>query len=117
MGTDGQLHPLDLSCINQRIDTLAKKAMRVIAFGYSEEPLQENCISGNLVLIGLAAIRDDVRPEARIAIHDVQKAGIQVVMITGDRLETASAIAKDAGLVHSDEDVCLTSTMLKFHER
>ena len=112
MGTDGQLHPLDLSCINQRIDTLAKKAMRVIAFGYSEEPLQENCISGNLVLIGLAAIRDDVRPEARIAIHDVQKAGIQVVMITGDRLETASAIAKDAGLVHSDEDVCLTSTML-----
>ena len=33
-------------------------------------------------------------------------------MITGDRLETASAIAKDAGLVHSDEDVCLTSTML-----
>lgn len=63
--------------------------MRVIAFGYSEEPLQENCISGNLVLIGLAAIRDDVRPEARIAIHDVQKAGIQVVMITGDRLETA----------------------------
>ena len=35
--------------------------MRVIAFGYSEEPLQENCISGNLVLIGLAAIRDDVR--------------------------------------------------------
>ncbi len=65
-----------------------------------------------MVLIGLAAIRDDVRPEARIAIHDVQKAGIQVVMITGDRLETASAIAKDAGLVHSDEDVCLTSTML-----
>ena len=52
---------------------LWQKAMRVIAFGYSEEPLQENCISGNLVLIGLAAIRDDVRPEAHITIHDVQK--------------------------------------------
>ena len=56
-GTDGQLHPLDLSCINQRIDTLAKKAMRVIAFGYSEEPLQENCISGNLVLINFSECR------------------------------------------------------------
>ena len=49
-----------------------------------------------MVLVG---IRDDVRPEARHAIGEVQQAGVQVVMITGDRKETAVAIAKDCGLM------------------
>ncbi len=52
----------------------------------------ENKINEDIVIIGLVGIRDDVRPEAREAIEEVQKAGIQVVMITGDRLETAVAI-------------------------
>ena len=46
------------------------------------------------MIIGFVAIRDDVRPEARQAIASVQRAGIQVVMITGDRLETAASIAR-----------------------
>ena len=65
-----------------------------------------------MVLIGLAAIRDDVRPEAKTAIREVQDAGIQVVMITGDRLETAVAIAEDAGLLSSGRDLALTSSQL-----
>ena len=64
------------------------------------------------MLIGLVGIRDDVRPEAREAIKEVQGAGIQVVMITGDRLETAVAIARDAGLLKSDNDRALTSAQL-----
>ena len=63
-------------------------------------------------IIGLVGIRDDVRPEAREAIAEVQNAGIQVVMITGDRLETAIAIAKDAGLLQKEEDIALTSAQL-----
>ena len=57
-------------------------------------------------------IRDDVRPEARDAIKEVQDAGIQVVMITGDRLETAVAIAKDAGLLKSNDEMALSSAQL-----
>ena len=72
----------------------------------------ENAINDDLVIIGLVGIRDDVRPEARDAIHQVQEAGIQVVMITGDRLETAVAIAKDAGLLKSEKDKALSSAQL-----
>lgn len=112
MGADGELHPLDTRILNKKIDALAEKAMRMLAFGYAEKPLREDVIDENLVLIGLTAIRDDVRPEAMEAIKQVQDAGIQVVMITGDRLETARAIAKDAALVQSDDDICLTSADL-----
>lgn len=74
--------------------------------------MTENAINADTVLIGLVGIRDDVRPEAREAIAEVQKAGIQVVMITGDRLETAVAIAREAGLLRTRDDVALTSTQL-----
>ena len=50
------------------------------------------------MIIGFVAIRDDVRPEARQAIASVQRAGIQVVMITGDNRLTAAAIAAEAGV-------------------
>lgn len=112
MDADGIIKPLDMSVLNKKIDELAAKAMRVLAFGYSEKQLLENTIHDDLVIIGLAGIRDDVRPEAREAIREVRNAGIQVVMITGDRLETATAIAKDAGLLTSDEDRTISSAEL-----
>lgn len=112
LSVDGQIRPLDTIRLNEKIDQLASKAMRVLSFGYSDHPMEEDVIEDGLVLIGLTAIRDDVRPEARTAIREVQEAGIQVVMITGDRLETAAAIAADAGLVTSEEDICLTSSEL-----
>lgn len=86
--------------------------MRVLAFGYSEKPMTENQINDDVVLIGLVGIRDDVRPEAKEAIQEVLNAGIQVVMITGDRLETAVAIAKDAGLLRDASDKALSSAQL-----
>lgn len=109
---NGNVQNLDKDVLNAKIDALAVKAMRVLAFGYSEKPLVENKINDDIVIIGLVGIRDDVRPEAKEAIHEVQKAGIQVVMITGDRLETAVAIAKDSGLIKSENDVAITSAQL-----
>lgn len=108
----GELHDIDKPALDRKIDELAAKAMRVLAFGYSEQGLVENKINGDIVIIGLVGIRDDVRPEARDAIEQVQHAGIQVVMITGDRLETAVAIAKDAGLLKTDADRALSSAQL-----
>lgn len=109
---DGKKRPMDLTRLNEKIDELAGKAMRVLAFGYSEQSLVENEINPDLTLIGMVGIRDDVRPEAKDAIREVQKAGIQVVMITGDRLETAAAIAKDAGLLKSEKNLVLSSVEL-----
>ncbi len=104
--------PLDFDELNDKINELASRAMRVLAFGYSAKEMVESKINDDVVLVGLVAIRDDVRPEAKEAIREVQEAGIQVVMITGDRLETAVSIAEDAGLIKNETDKALTSAEL-----
>lgn len=109
---DGNVVDLNLDELNKKINELASRAMRVLAFGYSESALTENKINDDVVLVGLVAIRDDVRPEAKEAIREVREAGIQVVMITGDRLETAVSIAKDAGLITQASDRAITSAEL-----
>lgn len=112
LNQEGKEVPLDLDKINQKIDDLANRAMRVLAFGYSKKRMEENIVQDDIVLIGLVGIRDDVRPEAKEAIEEVQAAGIQVVMITGDRKETAVAIAKEAGLFKGGNDIAITSAEL-----
>ena len=109
---NGDEHPIDIDALNAKIDELASKSMRVLAFGYSPSEMTKNKINNDTIIVGLVGIRDDVRPEARDAIAEVQKAGIQVVMITGDRLETAVAIAKEANLLTSSHDIALTSSQL-----
>lgn len=109
---DGTIKDIDKEVIDKKSLELANRAMRLLAFGYSEKALVENEINDDLVLIGVVAIRDDVRPEAIEAIKQTKAAGIHVCMITGDRKETAVAISKEAGLVESDEDVVLTSDEL-----
>ena len=109
---NGNVVDIDINKINAKIDALAEKAMRVLSFGYSEKDLVEDSINDDLVIIGFVGIRDDVRQEAKEAIEEVLNAGIQVVMITGDRKETAVAIAKDAGLLKSKNDIALTSDEL-----
>lgn len=110
---NGELFPIDIKELNQTMDELASKAMRLLCFGYSYKSLNKDTINDDLVITGLVAIRDDVRPEAREAIKEVQHAGIQVVMITGDRKETAVAIAREACLYNSSNgDIALTSKEL-----
>lgn len=109
---DGNEVVLKFDDVNMIINALASKAMRVLAFGYSNREMTENTINDDVVLVGLVAIRDDVRPEAKDAIKEVRSAGIQVVMITGDRLETAVSIAEDAGLLTEPGDKALTSAEL-----
>lgn len=96
-----------------RVNELANKAIRVIALATSNTPIVEGTLPCDLTLVGILGIRDEVRPEAITAIKEVQDAGVQVVMITGDRKETAVAIAKDAGLITNDEHIVLTSDELK----
>ena len=112
LDADGNVVELFPDVLNEKINEYASRAMRVLAFGYSDSPFTEDAINDDVVVIGLVAIRDDVRPEAKAAIKEVQGAGVQVVMITGDRLETAVSIAKDAGLIQKETDRALTSAQL-----
>lgn len=107
----GNRVPCDTAPIKDLLNSLAEKAVRVLLLAETAErsPDGETIPDGDLVFTAVLGIRDDVRPEARDAIREVTAAGISVVMITGDRRETAVAIAKEAGLVTSDKDIVLTS--------
>ena len=109
---NGQVVQIDKDKLNAKIDALADKAMRVLSFAYSQSELVEDTLPDDLVIVGFVGIRDDVRPEAKQAIKEVQNAGVQVVMITGDRKETAVAIAKDSGLINCDDELAFTSEEL-----
>ena len=94
----------------EKIDELANKSIRVLALAYKEDSQELNLEKYNdLSLIGLVAIKDDVRPEAIEAIKECNSAGIQVVMVTGDKKETAIAIAKEANLITEEKHIALTS--------
>lgn len=99
--------------INDKIDELANRAIRVIALATSDDELGENSLpEGKWTFVGIIGIRDEVRPESVTAIKEVQNAGVQVVMITGDRKETAVAIATEAGLYNTKDDIVYTSDEL-----
>ena len=87
------------------LDTQAGRSMRLLAVAKAEGEKDDS----DLTLFCLISIRDNVRAEAVDAIREVQNAGIQVVMVTGDRKETAAAIAREAGLLVRSEDLALTS--------
>lgn len=103
----------ELDNFNSMVDEMANNSIRVLALGYKIGEMESEDLPQEMKLIGIVGIRDDVRPEAKVAIKEVQNAGVQVVMITGDRKETAVAIAKDSGLITSDSDVVLTSSELQ----
>lgn len=106
---DGEVKELiEKNYLTTYIDTQAGRSMRLLAVAKADGDKDDE----NLTLICVISIRDNVRKEAVDAIKEVQNAGIQVVMVTGDRKETAVAIAKEAGLLTSNDDVALTSAEL-----
>jgi magnesium-transporting ATPase (P-type) len=97
----------------------ASGAARLIAVAACQEEMSPGGVGRNLTLLGVACIRDEIRREAPRAIRQVVSAGIQVVMITGDSLETASAIAKEVGLIREGESgaVLTSETLQKMSDR
>ncbi|MDY6399077.1 MAG: calcium-translocating P-type ATPase, PMCA-type [Synergistales bacterium] len=91
----------DRKKLDDYINAQADRAMRLLAIAKEAENKME--------LICVLSIRDNVRKEAVDAIKQVRSAGIQVVMVTGDRKETAVAIAKEAGLISSPDEIAMTS--------
>jgi len=112
--SNGQRQKLNSTAqINAKIDELANRAIRTLALvTYDGEVKDGNIPDTGLTFVGVTGIRDDVRPDAIKAIEQVHSAGVQVVMITGDRKETAQAIAKEAGLIEIDDAIVITSAEL-----
>lgn len=108
---DGNVKPLtERNYLMTYMDEQAGRSMRLLGVAKCNGDTADN--GEPLTLVCVLAIRDNVRKEAVDAIREVQDAGIQVVMVTGDRKETAVAIAKEAGLLRATTDVALTSAEL-----
>ncbi|PWJ39164.1 calcium-translocating P-type ATPase, PMCA-type [Sediminitomix flava] len=99
---------------SQHLDELADQGIRVIALAVSEESIDpiEKKMPSNTSLVGVLGIRDEIRVQSKSAIREVQEAGVQVVMMTGDRKGTAQAIAKETNLLQSEDDIVITSADL-----
>ena len=98
MKVDGKNVPLDRFFIEKQNESLAKRGYRVIALAVGNVRKKENYSEadiGELTFIGLVGFIDPVRPESKDAIADCHKAGIKVIMITGDHPLTAFSIAED----------------------
>lgn len=98
----------DIETAKQMNESMSKNALRVLAVGYKEietvpeTPTSEELENG-LTLMGLVGMIDPPRPEAKAAVAVCRKAGIRPVMITGDHVVTASAIAKELGIMQTDD--------------
>lgn len=97
----------DKSKLNQKIEQVTKRGIRVLLLGVNETEIFDNI--NELVLVGIVFIKDEVRKEAKTGIDLVKGANIQTVMITGDNKDTAISIGREVGLIESENDLVLTS--------
>jgi len=94
--------------VQDAIDGLASQALRTIAVAYksissNDSYISEKSVENELTFIGLQGIIDPPRPEVKDAVSECRKAGIKTIMITGDHVITAKAIAKQLGIMKRNE--------------
>lgn len=105
----------DLAAAGLINDQMSEHALRVLAVAYKKldvlpKPNSKD-LENNLIFLGLVGMIDPPRPEAKEAVKICRKAGIKPVMITGDHVITASAIAKELGILQPG-DKSITGTQL-----
>ncbi len=98
----------DLEAARKANDEMSGAALRVLAVGYKEidvlpDALLPNEIETGLTFLGLLGMIDPPRPEAKAAVAVCRRAGIKPVMITGDHVVTASAIAAELGILEEGD--------------
>ncbi|WP_380677739.1 cation-translocating P-type ATPase [Salinigranum sp. GCM10025319] len=96
--------------IRERVESFAGDALRVLGFARREgvDPeADEDALETGLTFLGLQGMIDPPRPEVEGAVADCRRAGIRVVMVTGDNLETAKAIGREIGF---DPEGAMTGT-------
>ncbi len=109
---NGVVHKINKSAVAAIIRDNARQAKRMVAMAYGVGKTLDAKLPDNLNLISLVAIRDDVRREVPSAVARMHNAGIHVIMMTGDNLDTARAIGIDSGIVKNDDDLVLTAREL-----
>jgi len=104
---NGHIQPLANGAVLEHVDGMARDALRVLGLAYKHVPAEKTSIKpGDLegmVFLGLQGMIDPPREEAIDAVAKCKRAGIRVVMITGDHARTAQAVARRLGIENPDE--------------
>lgn len=116
---NGRTSSMDYSKIKQienQNNKMADEALRVLAIAYLDIPalpskIESEAIEKNLIFVGLIGMIDPPREGVKEAVSTCKKAGIKTVMITGDHIVTAKAIAKDLGILR-ENDLAITGEEL-----
>jgi potassium/sodium efflux P-type ATPase len=101
---------IEIKEILNKANLFAREGMRVLAMAYKEVPhdiheITHHDVEGNLIYVGLQGMIDPPRTDVMDAVKGCKKAGIKIVMITGDHAATASAIAKMLGITGEESGV------------
>ncbi len=110
---DGKVQPLesrDRKRIQDAIGTMSGRALRVLAGAMAEGVTKPS--EKNLVFLGMAGMIDPPREEAKAAVEAFKRASVRTVMITGDHVDTALAIAKQLGIAE-DKEQCISGEELE----
>ena len=95
---------------------MADRALRVLACAMVEydklpEDISPEAIERNMTFVGMTGMIDPIRPEVRDAVEKCKTAGIRAIMITGDHIDTAVAIARDLGLIEDASGAIMGSAL------
>ena len=109
---DGKRRTLDKDKILNYVNSKADSGLRAIALAISQSIYPTDSIRRN-ILLGVIFLKDDIRAEAKDGVSLIKSAGINIVMVTGDSKETATSIAKEIGIITSNNDIVLSSSDLE----
>lgn len=96
--------------IRQTVEDFSAQALRVLAVAMRKG--EKEAREQDLIFVGLAGMIDPVRPEAKAAVEQFRQASVRTVMITGDHVDTAFAIARELGIAKKIEE-CMTGEELE----
>lgn len=111
MNTSEGAIPINPDTLNQELNSLMEKGYRALVVaegqvsGKVEEAPELKSVKPELTFLGIAAFIDPLRPDVTEAVRTCKRAGIDVIMVTGDHPKTAFAIAKELDITHSREEM------------
>ena len=109
MKSDGEVVDFTMRAqLDKKIEELNSRSIRCIALAVADGSIVENELPDNMTLLAVIGVVDPIRVEVPDAVKRAHEAGIQVIQITGDSINTAVAVAKECG-IYKDGEVAITN--------
>ena len=106
--------------INKVYEEYAREGYRVIGFGTRisnyQGDIERKDVERDLTFLGVVAIYDPPRPEAKKAVEESKRAGIRTIMVTGDNVLTAVSVAREVDLLEKDDDIATGEEMAELSD-